>query len=1015
MTQDFETFSAWLDGEGEAPLEFHKEDRKLLEELGEVLRHPPLPPDFARGTAATILEPPRPGLGLRHMKRAKDLVGPLLDRRMQAARPDKKWVLGALAAFGVPGGWMLRYWPEGLAIYGGVAVLGSLLVLFLYHTFQGVSQFTALQRGRALEEVMSTGVRPDRLVDGLAWYQTRSALIAYFPLAIILAPVAISLNRGGWVLGSIPILGLVTAAATYLMGGLAMSRGKFLFQAWAVFWLPALLLALIHPGLALVSLVGGLGWSSREEMIAALGRTDLGSSTAARPPNPFIKGWNDDPLVVRERTRQSRRYSGGLKSAVGRQLLGWLPLALPLTCFARDTYHNNFIWLTIVYWLLCFVRGAWPALEVIQRERSSKSFDLLLQSPMTAGEYLTSLTHLMLWPRWSEFLAGASLVGLGLTIAPNAIGLEHKLLGPVFGVLFAAVACLSTRAGILTGLHLSASQPDLATARTRMIPILGLMVGAAAVLWGLAYTFGMNAILGSSGSTWGLYNDLTHFFTDLSPGLCAVMVLLGFHRWAQSAGNRSAERTWSLRWNGSEKPARLRALPGWALSLLSAANLAWLVCSEEYARSFQPGSTVMIQGLEMLVLFLLMLLGAATAHELGRGRSPILGLLSGGLSALVFLNLRGHLCQIAAITLEVSTTLSLLICATTVLGSWALGYFASGPDQRNSTTHLALTLLMLAGVVGLGLGETVPSPKPSPPVFDSPKDRAPLTNAKLTKVFLENRKSGELEHTEALKLLDEVKDVWARESYSPLKLKQFEARTGVWRIVVSVFEGPTDPEQRLDAFEFGLNWFETETRMPDFENYLDALYRSGLLCFRLRENTDLKGFSEAELVRLEELLGRFQPSEETFRRKVDEELDRLVAEIDYRIHFYPSPDFRPLPPLPRVYYQYLRYRWTRVLGEQRSAYLDPMAQTIPLEPSLIGAGFYQSLELSRDFRSSKRAFRAFHTNLIILRAEVDRERARRAGREVPTRVDLTRFPGGRYAYPIYYHEGQPKAVWPEEL
>lgn len=508
-----EVLGAWLDGEASAAevaeLERHvqvcegcREASRMLADLGSSVAHQPTlapPADFAARTARAVV--PAAG-GFAWLRFASPLsarsasvgmaLAELLDRQPRG-RPGPAQVM---LLFGLPA-LLLGLWnPSVPAWFLKIAAVCLLVGLPLHHWQARVARLGSLQRGRALEEILQTGVSRAQLLDALA---------------------VAGLGRLAWAgLGLVPLLCLadVRAGLLWLPALLAVAwLGSYPAACWSLGggWRLG-----VVAGLGAVGLVFGgpsalqtLGWlgpdkdtagnelglpveGARETFIWAHGQAlrwicglvmlgiclllcralalrllERGPSRTRRSRNRWLLGDSEFPLVMRENVRRASRAPRGLAGVT----LLYLPLPLLSAALAgslTQDVESGWTWTLLVLITVGIVaRAALRTLGAVLQEREQGLLQTGAIGPNFIGEWVkvtvseAGLAFLSLW--------ALPLVAVALTPREPLDRLEESLLSAPILTALLALALGMTAVAALLGLALSARSRTLGEARASLL------------------------------------------------------------------------------------------------------------------------------------------------------------------------------------------------------------------------------------------------------------------------------------------------------------------------------------------------------------------------------------------------------------------------------------------------------------------------------------------------------------------------------------------------------------------
>lgn len=310
---------------------------------------------------------------------------------------------------------------------GPLALFGFFLVFVLIAARwdrEGALLLT-FQRGGCLDEILATRMTPSELVDGLAWSSTCRVAGLVAPFFTFCGASLAALAWTSWdsvapafLAGLLLMLAVGVPAASYVnLANSALTLGK---DDRSVQSLRTLVVAklvgppvvgglvgvALGPGcFALAVLLGGL-WTcvlARAISIWALGRgaqlqgsvrwLHLGHLFRPRRPNPWLKPWNENPIVGREVARESHRVPLGLAGALlVRGGFGFLLGAgFVAVLAAGGALDEPGAWITAevflaVSGLALFSYCASRAVDLVVSEHEAKTLPQLLATPLSVGE-----------------------------------------------------------------------------------------------------------------------------------------------------------------------------------------------------------------------------------------------------------------------------------------------------------------------------------------------------------------------------------------------------------------------------------------------------------------------------------------------------------------------------------------------------------------------------------------------------------------------------------------------------
>ncbi|MBI3925556.1 MAG: hypothetical protein HY319_08455 [Armatimonadetes bacterium] len=321
--------------------------------------------------------------------------------------------------------------PDPLLTGLRVAAITLLLLFPCLQAYADAAQLASLRSGQILEEVLTTRTRTVELVDGVVLHSLREALAPALAVSAVLIPVELLRGDPGWCLFAVLWPGLfflMTATSGYLLsscaaglpstGAVEDERWNLLTLAlawiWLVGWMPLYLL-----GVAL-----WLRFIRSCRSSAALALASEPQSQAAAEPrgtassNPWIRPWNDNPIVIRECAREARRTSGGLLKFLGVRFgLGVLVAGFGLLLPGPPEPVLVILCLA----MLQSLRAACLMVSSVVGEREKRTLEPLALSQLSAEEFVDGWCQLAWRPLLVEYgAATAALLCLG-GLAPGSL------------------------------------------------------------------------------------------------------------------------------------------------------------------------------------------------------------------------------------------------------------------------------------------------------------------------------------------------------------------------------------------------------------------------------------------------------------------------------------------------------------------------------------------------------------------------------------------------------------------
>lgn len=386
---------------------------------------------------------------------------------------------------------------------GPLALLGFFLVFVLIAgrwDREGALLLT-FQRGGCLDEILATRMTPAELVDGLAWSSTcRVAGL----LAPFFAFCSFSVGGLAWTAfppgdfslpllaaGMLLLLAVGIPVASYLnLANSALTAGKDDRPLQSVRTLmvagvvgPPLVGGIVGvalgPGSFLAAVLLGAVWAvgwSRAASVWALGRggelqgslrwLSLGRLFRPRRPNPWLKPWNENPIVGREVARESHRVPFGLLGALlVRGGFGFL-LGTGFLAFlaAVGALGEPWAWITAEIFLalsglVLFSFCSSRSVDLVVTEHEARTLPQLLATPLTVGELAAGVVSVAVRPCLLQYagFAGPLVVGALFSSGAASPALLPEALLPV----------LAAATGAWLGVQAAAPVPTRQQALTR--------------------------------------------------------------------------------------------------------------------------------------------------------------------------------------------------------------------------------------------------------------------------------------------------------------------------------------------------------------------------------------------------------------------------------------------------------------------------------------------------------------------------------------------------------------------
>ena len=504
----FELLSAYADQEvspGErAEVDSHlhhcPECRQQLAALGVVagqLRQP-------RALPFQVKVQPRPKTGWWQRLRAladSPVVHLVSLQRRRRARYGAAEMARMAALFGLPMLFMcLVEDRSALTAFLIFSALGLMVGLPLRQFGEEVALLASLQRGRCLDEIVSTGTSPRGVLDGLALQglmQIGKAALTVWPvlwlgtlglppqwqmtaweLELLWLPGLVALFLAGYYFAQFVQVWPGSGLKRLLVGSLVLS--------------PALLLNLAIPdafaaGLLNLCLVGAftaalmIGLAARQLAIWSLSNPERPRAVPIHRRNPLVRGFSQNPIARRELGRLAGQMGGNwLRLALWRASMTVLPVAWALHAVSAPMtkWPDVFASAILVFSSLFFVRAALRTLPAVVREREQKSWEILMQTRLGKRTFVGGWLQLCLYTVFSEgLLALLALGGYALALIPSDNWLSAGL-----GLMLLPGSALL---GAYVGLAISASSRDARQASQSLVRCCLMAVCGWLVLLGL--------------------------------------------------------------------------------------------------------------------------------------------------------------------------------------------------------------------------------------------------------------------------------------------------------------------------------------------------------------------------------------------------------------------------------------------------------------------------------------------------------------------------------------------------
>jgi hypothetical protein len=675
---NLEALSALIDGEvspdERVQLESHlatcldcREVYQAMLGLGAVVA-PPIAADFSRRTAEFVrgrssLPPGMPGGWKNFWNHPVRRLASPAKRRTSGIGPRE--ALKILGLFGIPTLLMsLLRDSAQLQTFLGVASLGLLIGIPLRHFSSEVSLLGSLRRGRCLEEILGTGMRPSTLVDVLATQglgELLKACALVLP-ALLLGALALpagirseALLDGAFWIPAVAMLFLAGAYATQfflswagaapvLIGGSLVLASPILATQFALTSLYA------HEGsngVDPLSVILGLGLTAlwvglvgRRLALYGLNhpetveRWSRGRKSGRRLPH-----FSSNPIARRELARVSNSVSEGIGGLfLWRASMAIAPLAWGMWASSGNgaQWGPRFWTGVAVFAVAIFARSALRTLPAVVREREHRSWELLLQTRLGLTSFVSGWLQVALYTVFFESIFGVFVLLMFGLFAPTLLVEDHGLAHGFELATLAGVTLMgSCLVGANVGLALSASSENTRQASEGLLKLM-VFSSIGALLGWVAYMCVFLPWLGELNNGFAL--DLTWHELPLT-----ALLTLGLALWVWSWRTlrrdlyrletpAKLERTVG-RYPASLVPLELSALGYLAYAAMGVSALSGAL--NTFTSSTSESSLKMSFGLLGLLIgwVLVVRLPLATLAELAQGRKASLAL--GALYGLV--------------------------------------------------------------------------------------------------------------------------------------------------------------------------------------------------------------------------------------------------------------------------------------------------------------------------------------------------------------------------------------------
>ncbi|MBT9587202.1 hypothetical protein IV102_27915 [bacterium] len=388
----------WLDGHIDQSL--HAADcgecqQRLVsvQKLRSRLAPPPSPlgADFARRTAAQVLRTQRvqDTVQQHRLEKQSGVLNRLMDnpvahilRRERSRRMFRLPGLSALLlAYLLPGMCVGAGSAEQQMVYFAVLQVGLTLLVPLFLLGLEIASLSSLVRGRCLEEMLQTGLKPQVVSDTLTVNGLRALIPALLLTTLALVPSGHQ-QLGYW---------LPCAAASFA-GGCYLAQAQLLIQGWPR-WFSALglvsalaTLAAPHPwqGLGLLALLALSLWA-RRRTIARLTAQQAGRAQDFYPRPSRLQLWLSQYLPDLALLQRELRRGPVLSLSV---TLGWTAVVVAAFSYGK---HEDLLWPAVV-----LSASAWSALRLLHCEREGGGYEVLVHSGLQLKDWQTSACWLAL-------------------------------------------------------------------------------------------------------------------------------------------------------------------------------------------------------------------------------------------------------------------------------------------------------------------------------------------------------------------------------------------------------------------------------------------------------------------------------------------------------------------------------------------------------------------------------------------------------------------------------------------